>query len=183
LVALSKKKRINVASAGSGSPNHLGMVEIALATGLQWQHVPYKGGAQAIADTIAGNTDVLLNGFLATQPHVSGGKLKALGVSRKTRMSSQPNVPTIAEQGMAQFESGTYQGVAVAVNWPKEQVAKLNAALLQVMAQPEVMKRMQEAGAEVTASTPEEINNFMAKEKNRWEQVIQKAGDAIEGSK
>jgi tripartite-type tricarboxylate transporter receptor subunit TctC len=182
LVELSKKKRINVASAGSGSPNHLGVVEIALATGLQWQHVPYKGGAQAMADTIGGNTDIVLNGMLATMPHVQGGKLKAIAVSKRTRVSGLPNVPTVAEQGVAGFESGTYQGVTVAASMPKEHVAKLNAELLRIMNSPEIKKRMEDAGAEVMTSTPEEITEFLNKEKVRWETVISRAGANIEGT-
>ncbi len=182
LVEMSKKKRINVASAGSGSPNHLGVVEIALATGMQWQHVPYKGGAQALADTIGGNTDILLNGMLATMPHVQGGKLKAIAVSKKTRVSGLPNVPTVAEQGVAGFESGTYQGITVAAGFPKEHVAKLNAELLRIMNSPDIKKRMEDAGAEVLTSTPEEISEFLGKEKTRWETVIQRAGANIEGT-
>jgi tripartite-type tricarboxylate transporter receptor subunit TctC len=182
LVELSKKKRINVASAGSGSPNHLGVVEIALATGMQWQHVPYKGGAQAMADTIGGNTDIVLNGMLATMPHVQGGKLKAIAVSKRTRVAGLPNVPTVAEQGVAGFESGTYQGITVAASMPKEHVAKLNAELLRIMNSPEIKKRMEDAGAEVMTSTPEEITEFLNKEKLRWETVISRAGANIEGT-
>jgi tripartite-type tricarboxylate transporter receptor subunit TctC len=183
LVELSKKKRINVASAGSGSPNHLGVVEIASATGMEWQHVPYKGGAQAMADTIAGNTDIVLNGMLATMPHVQGGKLKAIAVSKRSRVAGLPNVPTVSEQGVAGFESGTYQGITVAASMPKEYVAKLNAELLRVMNSPDIKKRMEDAGAEVTTSTPEEITEFLNKEKARWESVISRAGANLEGTK
>jgi tripartite-type tricarboxylate transporter receptor subunit TctC len=183
LVAHSKTKRVNVASAGSGSPNHLGIVEIALATGMQWQHVPYKGGAQAMTDTMGGTTDVVLNGMLATMPHVQSGKLKALAVSKRTRMPALSNVPTVAEQGVIDFESGTYQGVTVSATMPTANVAKLNAALIKVMQSPEIKTRMQDAGAEVTTSTPEDITAFLGKEKTRWESVIKRAGAEIEGSK
>ncbi len=183
LVELSQKKPINVASAGSGSPNHLGVVEIALATGMKWQHVPYKGGAQAMADTVAGTTDLVLNGMLATLPHVNGNRLKALGVSKRTRVSALPNVGTIAEQGVANFESGTYQGVTVAATMPKTAVAKLNAELLRVMQLPEVKSRLNEAGLEVIPSTADEITDFLNKEKTRWDDVIKRAGANLEGTK
>jgi tripartite-type tricarboxylate transporter receptor subunit TctC len=183
LVAASKLKRVNVASAGSGSPNHLGMVEIALATGLQWQHVPYKGGAQAMTDTMGGTTEVVLNGMLATMPHIQSGKLKVIAVSKRTRVPALANTPTVAEQGVTDFESGTYQGVTVSANMPAANVAKLNAALIKVMQTPEIRTRMQDAGAEVTTSTPEEISTFLVKEKNRWESVIKRAGSDIEGTK
>jgi len=181
LVELSKKKPINVASAGSGSPNHLGMVEIALATGMKWQHVPYKGGAQAIADTAAGNTDVVLNGMLATLPLVQAGKLKALAVSKRTRVPLQPNLPTVAEQGVANFESGTYQGVIAPSTQPKAQLEKLNAALIRVIRTPELRARMLEAGAEVSTSTPAGLNEFITQEAARWAGVIKRAGKGIEG--
>ena len=181
LVELSKKKPINVASAGSGSPNHLGVVEIALATGMHWQHVPYKGGAQAIADTAAGNTDAVLNGMLATLPLVQAGKLKAIAVSKRTRVPLLPQLPTVAEQGVTGYESGTYQGLVAPSTQPREQVARLNQALIRVIRAPELRARMLEAGAEVTTSTPAELNAFMAGERNRWEGVIKRAGKNIEG--
>jgi tripartite-type tricarboxylate transporter receptor subunit TctC len=182
LAALSKTKRVNVASSGSGSPNHLGVVEIAGATGMQWQHIPYKGGAQALTDTMGGTTDAVLNGALATLPHVKSGKLKAIGVSSAKRMPGL-DVPTIAEQGVPGYESGTYQGVTVAATMPAANVAKLNAALLKIMAMPEITKRMNDAGADVTTSTPEEISNFLIKESARWAGVIKKAGPELEGTK
>jgi tripartite-type tricarboxylate transporter receptor subunit TctC len=183
LAALSKTRRINVASSGSGSPNHLGVVEIALATGMQWQHIPYKGGAQALTDTMGGTTDVVLNGALATLPHVKAGRLKAIGVSSRARIAGLEQVPTIAEQGVTGYESGTYQGVTVAATMPAANIAKLNAALLKIMAMPDITKRMNDAGADVTTSTPEEISSFIVKESARWEGVIQKAGAELEGTK
>ena len=182
LVELSKKKPINVASAGSGSPNHLGVVEIALATGMRWQHVPYKGGAQAIADTAAGNTDAVLNGMLATLPLVQAGKLKAIAVSKRTRVPLLPQLATVAEQGVINFESGTYQGVIAPSTQPKAQLARLNEALIRVIRAPELRARMLEAGAEVTTSTPGELNEFIGREKVRWETVIKRAGKGIEGT-
>jgi tripartite-type tricarboxylate transporter receptor subunit TctC len=182
-VELSKRKPINIASAGSGSPNHLGVVEIALATGMKWQHVPYKGGAQAMTDTVGGTTDALLNGMLATMPHVSSGKLKAIAVSQKTRLAKLPQVGTLAEQGVPDYESGTYQGIVAPVGMPPANVAKLNAALAKVMQMPDIRTRMNEAGAEITPSNPEEVTNFLIKERNRWEGVIKKAGANLEGAR
>jgi tripartite-type tricarboxylate transporter receptor subunit TctC len=182
LVAFSKKTRLNAASAGSGSANHLGIVEIAQATGMQWTHVPYKGGAASIADTAAGNTHIVLNGMLATLPMVNGGKLKCLGVSKRTRVPLLPNVPTIAEQGVPNFESGTYQGVVAPTSMPKEVVARLNAEMIKVIRSNEMRARLVEAGAEVMTSTPAEASTFLTKERDRWAGVIAKAGNQLEGS-
>ena len=182
LVALSQRSKINAASAGSGTPNHLGVVEIALATGLKWQHVPYRGGAQAMADTVAGNTQMVLNGMLATMPLVQGGRLKVIGVSKRTRLAVLDQTPTIAEQGVANFESGTYQGVTVATNMAKASVDRLNAALVGVIRSPELRARLVEAGAEVMTSTPADLSEFIMTDRKRWASVIQRAGAQLEGT-
>ena len=144
-------------------------------------HVPFRGGAQAIADTAAGNTQLVLNGMLATLPLVQAGRLKAIGVSKRTRMALLADVPTIAEQGVKDFESGTYQGVAVATSMPKAVVARLSAALIEVIRTPDMRARMVGAGAEVMTSTPKETTEFLANEGNRWSSVIQRAGQQLEG--
>ena len=182
MVEFSKKNKLNVASSGSGSANHLGMVEIAQLTGMKWQHVPYRGGAQSIADTAAGVTHVVLNGMLATLPMVTGGRLKVIGISKRTRMALVSQYPTIAEQGLPTFESGTYQGIAVAASMPKAMVEKLSAALIAVIRAPEVRARLAGAGAEVMTSTPAELSSFLNKERERWTNVIQKAGKELEGT-
>ncbi len=182
LVALSKKTKINVASSGTGSPNHLGMVEIAQATGMQWQHVPYRGGAQSVADTAAGVTHVVLNGMLATLPLVNAGRLKVIGISKRTRMALVSQMPTIAEQGLPTFESGTYQGIAVASSMPKAAVAKLSAALIAVIRSPDIRARLVQAGAEVMTSTPAELSAFIVAERKRWSGVIERAGKQLEGT-
>jgi tripartite-type tricarboxylate transporter receptor subunit TctC len=182
LVAWSKKQRLNVASSGSGTPNHLGVVDIALTTGLNWQHVPYRGGAQAINDTVAGTTHMLLNGMVATYPLVQGGKLKIIGVSKRSRMAVISQVPTLAEQGVTNFESGTYQGVMVSSSMPAADVNALSTALIQVIRMPEIRARLVELGAEVMTMTPSETSQFVVKDRERWSSVIQRAGKDIEGT-
>jgi tripartite-type tricarboxylate transporter receptor subunit TctC len=182
LVALSKTRPLNVSSAGSGSANHLGVVDIALSTGLRWQHVPFRGGAAALADTAAGNTQLCLNGMLATLPMVQSGRLKVIGVSKRTRTALLPNAATIAEQGVKDFESGSYQGVVVPASLPKAQAERLAAALIQVIRAPDIRARLTEAGAEVMTSTPQETSEFLAREGKRWSSVIQRAGKQLEGN-
>jgi tripartite-type tricarboxylate transporter receptor subunit TctC len=182
LVALSQKTPMNVASSGSGSANHLGVVEIALLSGLKWQHVPFRGGSAAIGDTASGNTQLCLNGMVATMPLVNGGKLKIIGVSKRTRMPTLANVPTLAEQGVKDFESGTYQGIAVPASLPKAHAERLSAALIAAVRAPEMRARLSGAGAEVMTSTPQETTEFLNKETKRWAGVIQRAGKQIEGN-
>lgn len=182
LVAYSQKTPINAASSGSGTPNHLGIVDIALTTGMKWQHVPYRGGAQAINDTIAGTTQLLLNGMVATYPLVQAGKLKLIGVSKRTRMAIIGNVPTLAELGVTNFESGTYQGVMVSSSMAKAAVERLNTALIQVVRLPEIRARLVELGAEVQTSSPAETTQWVSNDRKRWASVIERAGKSIEGN-
>lgn len=182
LVEQSKKKPIAIASAGIGSANHLGAVEIALATGMKFVHVPFRGGAQSIADVAAGNTQLVLNGMLATLPLVQSGRLKVIGVSKRTRMALLPDVPTIAEQGVKDFETGTYQGVAVPAAMSKAVVSKLAAALIQVIRDPDMRARLAAAGAEVMTSSPKETTDFLGTEAKRWSGLIQRAGNQLEGN-
>lgn len=182
LVALSKKTPMNVSSAGTGSANHLGVVDIALSTGLHWRHIPFRGGAAALADTVAGNTQLCLNGMLATLPMVQNHQLKVIGVSKRTRTPLLPNVPTIAEQGVKDFESGTYQGVAIPASMPKAHADKLAAALIEVIRTPQMRARLTAAGAEAMTASPQETDAFLARESKRWASVIQRAGAQLEGN-
>jgi tripartite-type tricarboxylate transporter receptor subunit TctC len=182
LAELSKKKPINIASSGIGSANHLGAVEIALATGMKFVHVPFRGGAQSIADVAAGNTQLVLNGMLATLPLVQAGRLKLLGISKRSRMALLPDAPTIAEQGVKDFESGTYQGIAIPSAMNKASAEKLAAALIAVIRIPEIRAKLAAAGAEVMTSNPKETSEFLSAEAKRWSGLIQRAGNQLEGN-
>ena len=182
LIALSKKTPLNVALPGTGTSNHLATVQLAQATGIQWTHVPYKGGAQALTDTMAGNTQAVVNGMLATLPMVKSGKLKVIAVSSKARTPLLPSVPTIAEQGVPNFESGTYQGAMAPSSMPKVNVAKLNAELVKIIRSPALKDKLQEMGADVLTFDPAQTTDFVAKERVRWAAVIKQAGGNIEGA-
>ncbi|APW39935.1 ABC transporter substrate-binding protein [Rhodoferax koreense] len=182
LIALSKRTRLNVALAGQGTPNHLATVQLAQITGIQWQHVPYKGGAPAVGDTVANVTQAVLNGMAATYPQVQGGKLKAIGVAGKTRSPLLPNLPTLAEQGATDFESGTWQGVTVSSKLPKDQVARLHAELVRIVQEPALRAQLRDAGVDMVAMSPVETTQFIARDRVRWAKVVKQAGNTIEGS-
>lgn len=172
LVALSKQKDLNFAVTATGSAPHLAGVALQRAVGARWEYVPYKGGIQAIQDTVGGQTQVLMNGMLATLPHVQSGKLKLLGVSKRSRMPLIGDTPTIAEQGVPGFESGTWQGVLVPKATPQAVVDKLNAELVRAIRDPEVRARLAGQGAEVVTMTPQEQDQFFAQERQRWAKVV-----------
>ena len=180
LVALSHKQPLNFAVTAIGSAPHVAGVAIEKATGAKWTYIPYKGGSQAIGDTVAGQTQVLMNGMLATQPFVDSGKLKVIGVSKAKRAPLLANVPTIAEQGVKGFESGTWQGVLVPAATPKAVVDKLNAELIAIIRSPEVRERLVSQGAEVYTMTPAEFTQFFERERKTWAAVVAQGGIKID---
>jgi tripartite-type tricarboxylate transporter receptor subunit TctC len=176
LVALSKQKELNFAVTAMGSAPHLAGVAVERASGAKWQYIPYKGGSQAITDTIAGQTQILMNGMLATLPFVQSGKLKILGVSKGSRMPLIGEVPTLAEQGLANFESGTWQGMLVANGTPAAIVNRLNAELIKVIRSPDIRAKLAGQGAEVVTMAPTQQDAFFVREKARWAKVVAEAG-------
>lgn len=175
LVALSKKSDLNFAVTASGSTAHLAGIELQRKVGAKWEYVPYKGGVQAVLDTVAGQTQVLMNGMLATYPQVQAGKLKLIAVSKATRMPLIGNVPTIAEQGAPGYESGTWQGIVTARGTPDAVVARLNRELVRIIRTAEIRGRLAGQGAEVVTMTAPEQDQFFAKERARWAQVVKEA--------
>lgn len=175
LVALSKTQRLNFAVTAIGSAPHLAAVAVQQATGAQWEYVPYKGGSQAVTDTIGGQTQVIMNGLLATLPHIKGGKLRAIAISKKERMQLVADIPTISEQGVAGFESGTWQGV-MAPAATTDKTASLLATLMgQIVNQPDVRSQLNEQGAEIVVRDPAQLAQFFNSERARWAKVVQSA--------
>ena len=180
LVALSHKEKLNFAVTAIGSAPHLAGVAVEKATKAEWTYIPYKGGSQAIGDTVAGQTQVLMNGMLATLPMVQSGKLKVLGVSKATRVPLLAKVPTIAEQGVKGFESGTWQGVLVPANTPPAVVNRLATELTRIIRLPEVRERLVSQGAEVYTMTPPEFSAFFERERKNWAGVVAAGGVKID---
>ena len=176
LVALSKTTKLNFAVTAMGSAPHMAGVAVERASGAKWEYIPYKGGSQAIQDTIGGQTQVLMNGMLATLPFVQSGKLKVLGVSRATRVPLLPDVPTIAEQGVKGFESGTWQGVLAPAGTPPAVVARLAAELTRIIRSPEVRSRLTAQGAEVYTMSPPEFTQLFDRERSKWASVVTQSG-------
>ena len=179
LVALSKTKPMSFAVTALGSAPHLAGVQVAERTGAKWAFVPYKGGSQAINDTIAGQTDVLMNGMLATLPFVQAKRLKIIAVSKLTRVALLPDVPTIAET-LPGFESGTWQGVLAPAGMPPAVMAKISSELLRIIRLPSVREQLVAQGAEVSTMPPAELTKFVDTEIRHWQAVVTKAGLKLE---
>jgi tripartite-type tricarboxylate transporter receptor subunit TctC len=180
LVALSKKQKLNFAVTAIGSAPHMAGVAVEKATGAEWAYIPYKGGAQAIGDTVAGLTQVLMNGMLATLPQVQAGKLKVLGVSKATRMPLLGQVPTIAEQGVKGFESGTWQGMLVPAATPPAVLTRLSAEVTRIIRSPAVRERLVSQGAEVHTMSPTEFTAFFERERKQWAGTVAQSGVKID---
>ena len=179
LVELSRKKPLSFAVTALGSAPHLAGVQVAERTNARWTFVPYKGGSQAINDTIAGQTDVLMNGMLATLPFVQARRLKILAVSKLTRVALLPDVPTFAET-LPGFESGTWQGVMGPAGMSPAVLAKISSELLRVIRLPAVREQLVAQGAEVSTMPPAEITRFVDVEIKHWQAVVTKAGLKLE---
>lgn len=180
LVDLSKKERLNFAVTAIGSAPHLAAVAVELATGAKWEYVPYKGGSQALQDTVGGQTQVIMNGLLATLPHIKAGKLKPIAISKRERMSLVPDIPTISEQGVAGFESGTWQGVMAPANFPEATANSLAAVLAKIVNQPEVKAQLNEQGAEIVTYNPADLSKFFNSERERWAKVVKSANITLD---
>lgn len=175
IVELSRKQRINFAVTAIGSAPHLAAVAVQQATGAQWDYVPYKGGSQAITDTMGGQTQVILNGLLATLPHIKSGKLRGIAISKGERMSLVPELPTIAEQGVPGFESGTWQGVMAPRSMSDATAQELAAALAEIINRPEITRKLNEQGAEIVVRPTAELDAFFERERARWGKIVQQA--------
>jgi tripartite-type tricarboxylate transporter receptor subunit TctC len=155
LIAYAKAnpKALNFASAGAGSTNHISAVLFELAAGIQMTHIPYKGGAPAVLDTVAGQTEVLFGAGTQTLPHVKSGKLKLLAVTESARSPQLPDTPTVAET-LPGYELVVWYGAFGPKGLPKEITERLSTEINRIVALPEVRSKMSAIGVEVVSSTP-----------------------------
>jgi tripartite-type tricarboxylate transporter receptor subunit TctC len=177
LVALAKSKPglLNFAVSGIGGAPHLAGVAFEAQTGVKWTYIPYKGGSDAIIGLASGQADAIFNGMLATYPHVKSGKLKLIAVSSSKRVASIPDVPTVAEAGLKDFETGSWQGVVAAAGTPKDIVGRLNSEISRILGTPDMKENLAKQGAEVYTMTPEQLGNWLKTEIDKWAKVVKAA--------
>ena len=182
LIALAKANpgKLNFAISGLGGAPQLAGIDFAQRTGVSWTYIPYKGGSDAVAAVAAGQADVLFNGMLATWPSVQGGRLKAIAISSAKRMPSAPDTPTVAEQGLSGFETGSFQGLVGPKGMPKEVTAKLNGELVKVLNLAEMKERFAKQGTEVRTGTSESLGQWLSGEQAKWARVVKESGAKFE---
>jgi len=176
-VALAKAKpgQINYGSAGNGSAGHLAMEYLKQVTGMELQHVPYKGTGPNITDLIAGRTQATSAGTPPLLPHVKSGKLRVIAVGTSKRLHSIPEVPTVAEQGYPGFETSQWYGLNAPAKTPEAIIQRLAQAAAKAAKSPLVAERFKPDDAEPVGSTPQEFAAFIKKEQQRWSKVVRTA--------
>ncbi|MFC5478956.1 Bug family tripartite tricarboxylate transporter substrate binding protein [Massilia suwonensis] len=174
-VAYLKKNpgKVNFASSGNGSSDHLTAELFWQKSGTSGLHVPYKGGAPAITDLLGGQTDVSFVNINAALPYIKSGKLKALAVTGEQRSAVLPKLPTLAESGVPGVEIYSWQAIAAPKGLPKDVKAKLHGAIVAALNEPDLKSKLVEQGFEVVANTPEQFDQFLAAEQARWKNVIE----------
>jgi tripartite-type tricarboxylate transporter receptor subunit TctC len=164
--------KMTFASSGNGSSDHLTAELVWLRTGTTGVHVPYKGGAPAIADLLGGQVDGSFQNVNAIVQHVKGGKLKALAVTGSNRTPVLPDVPTLIESGIKDLTVYSWQGVAAPKGLPADLKQKIHGAMVTALNDEQVKKKFTEIGLEVVANTPEQFAEFQRSEYDRWKEVI-----------
>ena len=167
--------KLAYASAGGGSTNHLSAEMFKKAAGIEMLHVPYKGGAPAVLDTVANQTQVLFSAGTQTLPHVKAGRLRLVAVTEVRRSALLPDVPTVAET-LPGYEMSVWYAAFGPAGMPRELVARLNMEINKALAVPEVRARMDAMGVDVISSTPEQLAETLRRDTARYTRVIQDLG-------
>jgi tripartite-type tricarboxylate transporter receptor subunit TctC len=177
LVQLIKSKpgAFSYASAGNGTAPHIAGELFKLSAGLDVVSIPYKGSAPAVVDTIGGTTQFMFPSLFTAYPQLKGGKLKAIGIAGEKRSRLMPELPTLAEQGVANVNMSQWYAMFAPAKTPKAVVERINREMNSVLADKAVQKRIEDQGAEVETGTPEQLKTLVQKEVAHWKSVVAKA--------
>jgi tripartite-type tricarboxylate transporter receptor subunit TctC len=175
-LAKSKKGLLTYGSGGSGSTPHLSAELLKSEAGIDIVHVPYKGGAPAMIDMLAGRIDLYFSNTAVAMPHVGTGRVKMIAVTSAKRQAALPNVPTFAESGLPGYEVTSWFGLFAPAKTPPEVIAKIHTEIERIVRQPDAMKRFDNAGLAAESSTPAEFSAFIKREIAKWTKVVKAAG-------
>jgi tripartite-type tricarboxylate transporter receptor subunit TctC len=182
LIALAKSRpgELNYASSGNGSGQHLFAAMFASMAGIKLTHVPYKGSGQATTDLLAGTVPMAIPGTAGMVSHIKAGKLRPLATTGVTRSPQLPEVPTLAESGLAGYSAYVWMGLLAPKGTPAAIVDRLNRELKASLAAPEVKNFMAEAGIEIVGSSPAEFDTYFREERDRWARVVKETGAKVD---
>ncbi|UUZ70527.1 tripartite tricarboxylate transporter substrate binding protein [Polaromonas sp. P2-4] len=183
LIAYAKANpgKLSYASSGNGASSHLAGVLFNMRAGTDIQHIPYKGTGPALNDLLGGQVAMSFTDVLTALPHIKAGKLRVLGVTAATRSRALPEVPTLMEQGLKDFDVSVFFGIVAPSGTPQDVVTKLNAAFAQVMQQPDVKQNLAQQGLEpAPQTTPAQLAVYMRSELAKWRDVIKVSGAKVD---
>jgi tripartite-type tricarboxylate transporter receptor subunit TctC len=182
LIAFAKERpgKLNNASAGVGSFQHLASELFRIQAGIEWLHVPYKGGGPAMMDLMGGQADASVGSLIQMLPHIRSGKLKALGTTGAKRSPVLPDVPTVAEAGVPGYEATNWWGFLAPAGTPPAIVERLHQEVAAVQASAETKRRFDTEGAEALQMSPAEFGAFIMAETAKWARVVKEAGISAE---
>jgi tripartite-type tricarboxylate transporter receptor subunit TctC len=178
LVALLKAApgKYTYGSSGIGGAGHLAMALFESMAGVQAIHVPYKGGAPAVADLVAGRLNLMMANLTTAQPHIRAGKLRGLGVGKAKRSPLFPEMPTIAEAGVKGYEANNWNGVVAPAGTPRAAIERLHRDIVATLQEPAIAERMMKAGLEPVGDTPAEFAQYLKSESVKWGRLVKSAG-------
>ena len=178
-LARASPRKLNVASPGVGTPNHLGAAQLMTLTGIELVHVPYKGSSLAMSDLISGNVQIIVTGLLQLLPLHQAGRVRILGVGHPRRLKAYPDIPTIGETVPGYYNTGWW-GIVAPAHTPKAIVDKLNAIMNRELATPEVLQRFEKNGLEVATSTPQGLRDMIVSDLAMWKKLIKDAKISVD---
>jgi tripartite-type tricarboxylate transporter receptor subunit TctC len=171
---------MSFASSGSGTSIHVSGELFKTMTGIDMEHIPYKGRATAIPDLLGGRVTMMFDNMPSSLPLVREGKLRALGVTSAKRSAAAPEIPTIAEQGLPGFEAVSWFALFAPAGTPRPIVDKLQVEVKKILAEPAIAKRLADAGLEAVGSTPDELAAYQRAEITKWAKVVKDSGAKVE---
>ena len=180
-IALGKREgKMTFASAGSGTSIHVSGELFKTMTGIDMTHIPYKGRATALPDLLGGRVTMMFDNMPSSLPLVKEGKLRALGVTSAKRSQAAPEIPTIAEQGLPGFDAVSWFALFAPANTPRPIVDRLQGEVKKILAQPEIAKKLADAGLDAVGSTPDELAAYQRVEIAKWAKVVKDSGAKVE---
>jgi tripartite-type tricarboxylate transporter receptor subunit TctC len=179
-LARSKPGQLNYSSSGTGTITHLASAMLSTQTGIQTQHVPYKGSAPGLVDLASGQTQFMIDTINTVLPYVRDGRLRGLAVSSMKRSSVLPDLPTLHESGLSGFDASAWQGIVAPAATPSDIVQRLNAEVNKALAHPEVRAKLAAQGADVLGGTSAEYAAHLRSELPRWAKAVKDSGAKVD---
>ena len=172
VAAAKAKKNVSYGSIGSGSLGHVAMTLLGKNGGIDWAHIPYKGGGPLMNDAVAGHVPLSIASVFVTKPHIDSGRMRPLAVTSSKRSPDLPNVATVAESGYPGFEAPAWWAVLAPAKTPPDILKRMNDALNAILKSPDIAKKLDAQGIDVVGGTPDTARLFMEKQMDIWAKVV-----------